>query len=154
MTATGNLALVTEPVTLTDSTLIAIGETLVFEDGLFGFPECRSFALLRTDHRGLFWLQSTEHDALSFLLADPFLYFDGYSVDLAEPDVERLAPRASSDVAILTTVTIAESHDQPSTTNLHGPIAINVRTGRARQIIVSDPDYSVRHPIDLTANRG
>jgi flagellar assembly factor FliW len=152
MTATGNVALLTEPEPVTNNTLIATGETLVFEEGLFGFPECRSFALHRTDHRGLFWLQSTEHEALSFLLVDPFLYFDGYSVDLAEPDVERLAPRASSDIAILTTVTIAESGEQTSTTNLQGPIAINVRTGQARQIIVSDPDYSVRHPIDLAAS--
>ena len=30
-------------------------------DGLFGFPECRSYALFRTPHPGLFWLQSLEH---------------------------------------------------------------------------------------------
>lgn len=148
MTATGNLAVI-EPETAHDASALALGEAVQFDDGLFGFPECRSFALHRTDHPGLFWLQSMEHEALSFLLADPFLYFDGYSVDLSEPDVKRLAPDAAADIAILATVTIAESRDGASTANLQGPIAINVRTGRARQIIVSDAGYSVRHPIDL-----
>jgi flagellar assembly factor FliW len=153
MNAIGNLALTTEPTATTNGTAateaIALGDTLHFADGLFGFPECRSFSLFRTGQPGLFWLQSTEHEALTLLLADPFVFSDGYTVELAESDVKRLAATAASDVAILVTVTIAESREQSSTANLQGPLAINVRTGRARQVIVNDPAFAVRHPIDL-----
>ncbi|MGH7507052.1 MAG: flagellar assembly protein FliW [Longimicrobiales bacterium] len=149
MTATANPALTMESEPDTHANALDAGETLVFDDGLFGFPECRCFTLHRTDHAGLFWLQSTEHEALGFLVADPFLYFDGYSVDLAEPDVKRLEPHAPSDIAILATITIADNRDHASTANLQGPIAINVRTGRARQVIVNDPSCSVRQPIEL-----
>lgn len=125
-------------------------ETIFFPDGLFGFPECRSFALFRTGHPGLFWLQSTEHETLSLLLADPFVFVDGYTVDLADADAKRLDAADASDVAILVTVTIAESRAQPSTANLQGPIALNMKSGRARQVIVNDPAFGVRHAIDLT----
>jgi flagellar assembly factor FliW len=152
MTAIGNLALTTEHDAAADVTAdgdeIAIAQALRFDDGLFGFPACRSFGLVPTVHPGLFWLQSTEHEPLRLLLADPFVFFDGYSVDLPDADVKRLAPEMADDVAILATVTIGEG-PQGITANLQGPIAIDVRTGRARQFIVSDPARQVREPIDL-----
>ena len=153
MNAIGNLALALEPATAGTGSAAAgsLGrdETIFFPDGLFGFPECRTYALFRTPHPGLFWLQSTEHDALTLLLADPFVFVDGYTVELAESDEKRLNAVAASDVAILVTVTIAESHEQPSTANLQGPIALNMKSGRARQVIVNDATFGVRHPIDL-----
>lgn len=152
MTSIGNLALTTEhddaATATVDGDALALDQALQFDDGLFGFPACRSFGLLRTAHPGLYWLQSMEHEPLRLLLADPFVFFDGYSVDLPDGDVKRLAPNAASDVAILTTVTIGDGL-QTSTANLQGPIAIDVRTGRARQFIVNDPSCQVRHPIDL-----
>ena len=154
MNAIGNLALTMEPSNASGgaAALSALGrdETIYFPDGIFGFPECRTYALFRTAHSGLFWLQSTEHEALTLLLADPFVFVDGYTVELAESDALRLEARAAADVAILVTVTIAESREQPSTANLQGPIALNLKSGRARQVIVSDPTFGVRHPIDLS----
>jgi flagellar assembly factor FliW len=134
------------------ATLASLGrdQTIHFPEGIFGFPECRSYALFRTAHPGLFWLQSTEHETLTLLLADPFVFVDGYTVELAESDARRLDAVAAADVAILVTVTIAESSEQPNTANLQGPIALNLKSGRARQVIVSDPTFGVRQPIDLT----
>jgi flagellar assembly factor FliW len=152
MNAIGNLALALEPAVTNGSTAsdsLGRDETIFFPDGLFGFPECRSYALFRTPHPGLFWLQSTEHEALTLLLADPFVFVDGYTVELAEADAKRLNAVAASDVAILVTVTIAEAREHPSTANLQGPIALNMKSGRARQVIVNDANFGVRHPIDL-----
>lgn len=152
MTAIGNLALTTEhdaaATATADGDEPALVHALHFDEGLFGFPACRDFGLIRTAHPGLYWLQSMEHEPLRLLLADPFVFFESYSVDLPDADVKRLAPRDATDVAILTTVTIGETLQQ-STANLQGPIAIDVRTGRARQFIVNDPSRQVREPIDL-----
>lgn len=121
---------------------------LIFDDGLLGFPQCRSFRLLATEHDGLYWLESTDCPPLAFLLADPFLFFDGYSLDLSSFDLRALGPATTSDIAVLVTVTL--NPDTP-TANLRGPIAVNLATGRARQIIVSNSDYGVRQPIELAA---
>ena len=57
-----------------------------FAQGLFGFPECRDFALIAAPRPGYYWLQSREFPTLAFLLVDPFLHFDEYAVDLGEGD--------------------------------------------------------------------
>lgn len=158
MTSIGNLALTTEPGTSATATAdgveLALADTLRFDDGIFGFPACRSFVLVRTAHPALYWLQSTDDEPLRLLLADPFVFFDGYSVDVPDADVKRLAPASASDVAILATVTIGDAVAQRSTANLQGPIAIDVRSGRGRQFIVNDPACQVREPIDLARGLG
>jgi flagellar assembly factor FliW len=122
---------------------------LEFEDGLFGFPDCRSFTLTPAPRDGLYWLQSSEHRALSFLLVDPFRAFDAYAVDVPDADVQALAAAKPSDIAVLAIVTLPESSDAACTANLQGPVAVNMRSGRARQIIINHEDYGVRHPFRI-----
>jgi flagellar assembly factor FliW len=111
------------------------GTILRFPDGLFGFPECHTFSLTRDGDDGLWWLQSTEHEALGFVLADPFAIFPDYTVDLSELDVARLRPVGAGDIAILVILTVGATPDAPCSANLQGPIAFNVHTGVARQVI-------------------
>jgi len=125
---------------------------LLFDDGLLGFPECRSFRLMATERNGLYWLESTDCPPLAFLLADPFLFFDDYAIDLNGFDLAPLQPAAPGDIAILVTVTLNDTTGP--TANLRGPIAINVATGRARQIIVGNSDRGVREPIRLERSIG
>ena len=40
-------------------------ELISFPAGLYGFSECRTFALVPTAREGLFWLQSADHSALA-----------------------------------------------------------------------------------------
>jgi flagellar assembly factor FliW len=132
---------------------LAVGQSDVmdFPAGLFGFPECRSFVLLPAERQGVYWLQSAEYSALTFLLVDPFLVCPGYSVDLGAADLAELQAREVSDVAILAIVTLPHERSEPPTANLQGPIAFNLRTQRARQIAISDSDYGVRYEITLPA---
>ena len=111
------------------------GTTLRFPDGMFGFPECHAFTLTQEEGDGVWWLQSTEHEPLGFVLADPFTIFADYTVDLSELDVARLKPVGADDIAILVILTLGATPDAPCTANLQGPIAFNVHTGVARQVI-------------------
>ena len=120
-----------------------------FRNGLFGFPNHRQFILRSTDHEGLYWLQSAEDDALAFLLADPFVFVDGYVVELHDAEVEELETKAASDIVVLAIVTLPRHAGQPCTLNLQGPLAIDLRTGRAKQVILADSEYGLRHPVDL-----
>jgi flagellar assembly factor FliW len=51
---------------------ISSNELFEFPQGLYGFDEPQSFALLKTPRDGAFWLQSTTNPALAFLVIDPF----------------------------------------------------------------------------------
>jgi flagellar assembly factor FliW len=126
-------------------------EIVHFSAGLFGFPECRNFVFLPADREGMYWLQSTDHGTLAFLLADPFRFFDGYTVDLAPADRTDLIAHSPSDVVILAIVTLPRRGETLPTANLQGPIAINLEARRAKQLALSESPFGIRSPIDLSA---
>ena len=129
-------------------------DVIHFPEGLLGFPECRNFVLLPAAREGLFWLQSADHSALAFLLADPFRFFEGYSVELGPVERAELQVEAASDVIILSIVTLPRPGETRATTNLQGPLAINLARRLARQIILSDSGFGIRCEIDLTHAMG
>lgn len=128
---------------------ITSDEIIDFPSGLFGFPECRGFVLLPAAREGMYWLQSTEHGALAFLLADPFRFFTGYSVDLAAADRVDLRVTSPADVVVLSIVTLPRSRDGRPTANLQGPLAINVAARRGKQLALGESEFGIRCPIDL-----
>ena len=106
----------------------------------------------RADRRpvnGTYWLQSIEHPVLVFLLVDPFLAFKDYAVDLAPHDLTSLSIASPDDVAILTIVTLSRSPDESATTNLQGPLAINLRTRSGKQVTIDQAGFGIRVPVDL-----
>jgi len=124
-----------------------------FTAGLLGFPECRRFALVRAGTDSLFWLQSLDYAALAFLLVDPFRHFVDYAIEIPAADAIELGAAGPSDLAMLSIVTLPPpgSGERP-TANLQGPIAINLRSRRGKQIIGADVDHGVRRPFDLAAS--
>jgi flagellar assembly factor FliW len=120
-----------------------------FPLGLFGFPDTHDFVLLPVESSGLYWLQSTEHSALAFLLVDPFLHFNSYSVDIGAADLKELNAVESSTVAILAIVTLPSSRSEKPTANLQGPVAFNFQARRARQLAIQHSEFDVRCAFDL-----
>lgn len=119
-----------------------------FEQGLYGFPECRSFVLVASDRDGACWLQSADYTALTFLLVDPFVFFPGYRVDLPQAELTRLDVRSREEVVVLAIVTMPTGERDPFTANLQGPVVLNTRTRVALQCVVGDA-YGVREPFAL-----
>ncbi|HEY9227218.1 MAG TPA: flagellar assembly protein FliW [Gemmatimonadaceae bacterium] len=124
-------------------------DTLHFDHGLLGFPECRRFAIVRAEHDGLFWLQSMEYSTLVFLLVDPFVVVREYSIDVAPSQLAELGAYRPADIGLLSVVTLPSVAGDSPTANLQGPIAINFATRMAKQLVLSETDYGVRCPIDL-----
>jgi len=124
-------------------------QLMEFGEGLFGFPECRRFALLPGARDGTFWLQSAEHSALAFLLVDPFLHVPGYEVDVPKGDLHELRVSSPDEVAVLGIVTLPRTRDERPTVNLQGPIALHLRARVGRQIVLPESAWGVRHEIDL-----
>ena len=128
---------------------ISADQLIEFPAGLFGFPETRSFVLLPAQREGLFWLQSADRSELLFLLADPFLFFDDYAVDLSTADRTELRAEEAGEVGIFTIVTLPPTREEAPMTNLLGPIAINLRARRGKQFAIADSEWGVRCPLDL-----
>jgi flagellar assembly factor FliW len=129
---------------------VSENEIFFFPSGVFGFPECRSFVMVPAERPGFYWLQSVEHSALAFMLVDPFLYFEGYSVELGFNERADLVVEDAADAAILAIVTLPRSASEPATVNLQGPIALNLQARRGKQLVLQDEAFGVRCPLDLS----
>jgi len=124
-------------------------EVLQFPQGLYGFPECKSWVLVATKRDGLFWLQSAEHAPLAFLLVDPFTHFPGYAVDLSSADLARVGTSEPSEIVVLAVVTVGSRDGTPPTANLQGPVVLNMRERHGFQIVLSVEGYGVREPFTI-----
>lgn len=120
-----------------------------FEQGLLGFPEAHSFALVPARAEGMFWLQSADFDALTFLLVDPFAFVEGYALDLGPGELGSLAPGDASELLVLSILTLPRDPGEPATANLQGPLAMHVGLRQGRQVVLQDSTFGIRHPVDL-----
>jgi flagellar assembly factor FliW len=124
-------------------------QVFTFERGILGFPEARGFCLLPARQEGLFWLQSVDFEALTFLLVDPFPRVEGYSIEIDAAELGRTDAVDPSDILVLAIVTLPREPGQPATANLQGPLAFDLERRTGRQVVLQDTAYGVRHPVDL-----
>lgn len=124
-------------------------QVLFFEHGIAGFADCTRWILVDGTRPGTAWLQSADVSTLAFLLVDPFVFFDGFSVELSPLDIRRLRADDATQLAVFAIVTFPASRGTPATANLQGPIVINVAKRRAAQIVLGDGPWSVRQPFQL-----
>ena len=125
---------------------IADDQLLTMPDGLFGFPTCTKFALLPAGRDGFFWLQSTQQPTIAFLVVDPFLYFQGYTVDLTGTLLQRLETTEPSHVNVYSIVTLPGTNNE-ATANLQGPLVFNVALRQGFQAVIQDGGFGTRERI-------
>jgi len=124
---------------------------LYFASGLLAFESLTRFVLLDIAESPIFkWLQPVENPEIAFLLVDPFTIKKGYCVELDDTLVNELGIEKQEDVLIYTTVTIPESGFKNATTNLIGPIIINWREKKGKQIIVEKGDIDIKYPLSAS----
>ena len=123
-----------------------------FQQGLFGFPEAHRFALLPAEQDGLFWLQSQEFEALTFLLIDPFAFVEGYAVDLGPKDVGELMPEDASEIVVLAILTLPDKRGETATANLQGPLALNHKKRVGKQLALESP-YGIHFPVEISGEQ-
>jgi flagellar assembly factor FliW len=119
-----------------------------FPAGIFGFPDARSFAFLPAEREGFYWLQCVQDPPLAFILVDPFVFFDGYAVDVGAADLADLQVAGASEVAIFAIVTLPASPGGSPTANLQGPVALNLPSRRGKQLALQDGKFGVRCRFD------
>ncbi len=116
--------------------------------GLVGFPQLRHYVVLEHRPGSPFkWLLAIDDPELAFAVANPCELVAGY-----EPPLEtaaRLLETDPSDIALLVIVTIPRDPTL-MTVNLMAPVVVDLRTRRARQIVLDlphcPPDFLVVPP--------
>lgn len=122
-----------------------------FQHGIPGFEEEREFAIIPLEESSIYQvLQSIKTAQIAFITVNPFV-FTNYSLDLDESTIHTLEIKSEEDVAILSIVTVKEPFSD-STLNLKAPIVININSQKAKQTILENSEFPLRHP--LTSGKG
>jgi flagellar assembly factor FliW len=137
-----------ESATPSESTPATDGGTLLtFPKGLVGFPNLTQYRLFEpSDAYPLKFLQSEESQDVSFVCVDPACVKKDYEVPLGEEEAESLHLESPQEAMVLTLVVIPEDPRQ-MTTNLAGPLVINVKRRTGFQIVLNSEKYPLRFPI-------
>ncbi|GLH73091.1 flagellar assembly factor FliW [Geothrix limicola] len=123
------------------------GVVLTFPKGLLGFEQLTSYRLVEPqDAYPLKFLQSTEAEEVSFICIDPVAVKKDYEVSLSDEEAQALGLESPEDALILTLVVVPEN-PRHMTTNLAGPLVVNVKTRVGYQIILSSETFPLRFPI-------
>jgi len=118
---------------------------ITFPTGLLGFSSYTEFVLLQPDEQGVFfWLQSTEAPDLAFVVTDPSLWLPDFQANIRKDQMEELGLDQLSDAQVLV---IVNKRDDLLTSNLQGPLVINVEGRTGMQLVLADKRWSTRHEL-------
>jgi flagellar assembly factor FliW len=130
---------------------IAVEEEQIFRlpEGIIGFPEWTRYVLLNHGEGSPFlWFQSVENQGLAFVLMDPLDLMADYDIDLSPEDSLLLQiDQPAAEIKALVVVNISKQPPPEITVNLLAPVVINSEKRIAKQVILYQTDYSVRHPV-------
>ena len=122
------------------------------DEGMLEFENCKRYVLLE-DRPGtaVKWMQSVDNPAVAFMVINPNEFFPEYEVELTDEQAEALDLKDPSESAMFTTITLTREESR-ATTNLVGPIIMNLRTLQAKQIVLQDDRYYTKHIIGERTN--
>ena len=129
----------------------APGNRVTLPLGLLGFEPTKHYALLANPAEQPFaWLKAEGQASLSFVVINPFMVLPDYRPEISDADADFLAIKTPKDAVMLGIVTIHGPNQ--ATMNLKGPIVINRHSHIGKQVIIANSaDYSVQHPLPVTA---
>lgn len=121
---------------------------ILFEHGIPGFEDETKYTLLPIEQNNVFHiLQSIKTPVLAFIVTNPYSITTDYSFDIDEATVQTLHIQDEREVAVFAIVSLKDCISN-STINLKGPIVLNTTNNKAKQVILSSDDYSIRHTIN------
>jgi flagellar assembly factor FliW len=124
---------------------IAEDRVITMPKGLLGFPRATRFCLLEPGEDAcFFWLQSMDEPSLAFVVTDPSLFVQDYSVPIRPEQVADLGLGTLDDAQVFV---IVNKVDQQLTGNLQGPLVINTRTRAGEQLVLAEKRWTTRHPL-------
>lgn len=126
--------------------------SLTFPSGLLGFPEWTRYVMLDHDTDAPFkWLHCAEEASLAFVVIDPVLFNPHYQVTISPEARLEVEGNETDELSFAVILTIPSDDPAAMTANLRGPLLMNPRSRRCKQLVLSE-DYPTRYPV-FTAPR-
>lgn len=121
-------------------------DILSFKEGLPGFEYIKKFMLIKPeDAKSPFlWLQSVDHPEFTFVVVDPFKVKEDYTIDVPDSDIAALGIEDPAEILVFCIVVIPEDVSK-MTANLKGPVIINTKLRKGKQVLLENSPYSIRH---------
>jgi flagellar assembly factor FliW len=118
-----------------------------FDEGLVGFSECKDFVLMENPGLAPFrLLQSLESPHVGFLVLDPTILVNNYYDRIPRREWESVEVNGETKPLAFVIVVIG-STPETSTGNFQAPLLVNYDKMIGKQIILTDSEFSVRHPL-------
>jgi len=121
-------------------------DILFFPEGLIGLETSQQWVLLAdADNSWLAWLQSTDRPAVALAVVSPRRFVPGYQLRVARRELAPLELAGLRDAQVLVVV---GKNDGALTLNLKGPLVINLKGRKGRQVIASG-EMPVQHELGI-----
>jgi flagellar assembly factor FliW len=128
-------------------------KVITFKEGLPGFPQMHKFMVLELNELKPFrYLQALDDPPIALYIIDPFIVDPTYEFRLTDSDMEDINSTDSKELAVYAMATIPEDPGE-ATLNLMAPIVINEKDRLAKQVILLESRYSVKHPLLRNPNQ-
>jgi flagellar assembly factor FliW len=120
-------------------------ETIHIPQGVLGFPELTRFCLVDPgDETLILWLQSLEDSKVAFPVLEPKIFRPDYAARLSSAELRELKLENVNQSAVFSILTIPEDVTQ-MTANLKAPIVVNLKEQVAKQVVLQENEYSIKH---------
>lgn len=129
------------PIEITEDDIIK------FPKGILGFEELEQYVIIdHADSQPFRWLQCVDAPDLAFVVVNPVVFYPNYRVEVHAKEVADIGVNDPHDVEIMVVVTIPTQIEK-MTVNLQGPILINAHNRTAKQLVLTNSEYSIQHSI-------
>ncbi|REB08860.1 flagellar assembly protein FliW [Sporosarcina sp. BI001-red] len=125
-----------------------------FPNGLPGLEQEKTFVLLPIEGNNTFQvMQSTKTPIIGLIVSNPYPLVPNYSFEIDDPTIELLGIESQEELMVLAIMSLKLPF-KSSSLNLQGPLIFNTNNHKAKQMILNDTTYNLRHPIGELAEKG
>lgn len=122
-------------------------QILDFPQAVLGFPEETKFALIEYKPNSPFYILQSVLDAnLTFLMINPFAFFNDYEFALDDELVGAIGLSEENPPAVFNIATIKDKLES-ITVNLAGPVLVNYRDRKGMQLVIEKTNFPTRYPL-------
>jgi flagellar assembly factor FliW len=120
---------------------------ITIKGGMLGFPGMVRYVILDHSRESPFkWLQSVDNPSIAFVITDPLIFIPHYRISLNSIEMSEIEIEDPEKAICFVVVNIAKDYSL-ITLNLQGPVIVNTEKGLAKQVVLLDSSYSIRHVI-------
>ena len=115
-----------------------------FPEGVYAFENSKRFVVLDTNsNAGIMQLQSVQAQTPRFIILDPFLFLEDYAPIVSDESMKKLKADSLEQLNFFVIAVIPENIGL-TTVNLKSPVVINFKERVGMQVMLDNPEYSVR----------